>query len=46
MVELLVCGSDWLKDSSKTTLKTLKQAARDEEKLEIDVLSPDGSDNK
>ncbi|KAJ0902354.1 putative HAT dimerization domain, ribonuclease H-like superfamily [Helianthus annuus] len=43
MVELLVCGSDWLKSISKTTIKTLAQSAKDEENLDIDVLIPDKS---
>ncbi|XP_035837258.1 zinc finger BED domain-containing protein RICESLEEPER 2-like [Helianthus annuus] len=42
MVELLVCGSDWLKSGSKATIKTLKQCADEEENLEIEVLIPDG----
>ncbi|MFS7972897.1 putative HAT dimerization domain, ribonuclease H-like superfamily, hAT-like transposase, RNase-H [Helianthus anomalus] len=44
MVELLVCGSDWLKSGSKATIKTLKQCADEEENLEIEVLIPDGCD--
>uniref|UniRef100_A0A251U178 Putative HAT dimerization domain, Ribonuclease H-like domain protein n=1 Tax=Helianthus annuus TaxID=4232 RepID=A0A251U178_HELAN len=33
MVELLVCGSDWLKASSKTTLKTKLQEMKKNWKL-------------
>ncbi|XP_021996150.1 zinc finger BED domain-containing protein RICESLEEPER 2-like [Helianthus annuus] len=40
MVELLVCGGDWLRAVSKTTIKTLEQSAKEEEKLEIDMLVP------
>ncbi|XP_076885190.1 zinc finger BED domain-containing protein RICESLEEPER 2-like [Bidens hawaiensis] len=40
MVELLVCGSDWLKPGSKANIKTLEQSAKDEENLEIEVLVP------
>ncbi|KAJ0771535.1 putative HAT dimerization domain, ribonuclease H-like superfamily, hAT-like transposase, RNase-H [Helianthus annuus] len=42
MVELLVCGSDWLKAGSKATIKTLEQSAKEEENLDIDMLIPDG----
>ncbi|KAK1406563.1 hypothetical protein QVD17_41992 [Tagetes erecta] len=42
MVELLVCGSDWLKAASKVSFFTLCQSAKEEENLEFDVLIPDG----
>ncbi|KAK1406592.1 hypothetical protein QVD17_42033 [Tagetes erecta] len=42
MVEILVCGSDWLKAVSKTTIQTLQQSAEEEENLEIDMLIRDG----
>ncbi|KAJ0923963.1 putative transcription factor/ chromatin remodeling BED-type(Zn) family [Helianthus annuus] len=31
MVELLVCGGDWIKSTSKTTIQTLQQLAMEEE---------------
>ncbi|XP_078166263.1 zinc finger BED domain-containing protein RICESLEEPER 2-like [Carex rostrata] len=37
MVEILVCGSDWIKANSKTTLQTLQKSAKEEEELETQI---------
>ncbi|KAK1429961.1 hypothetical protein QVD17_12342 [Tagetes erecta] len=37
MVELLVCGGDWIKSGSKTTIQTLELSAMEEENLEIQI---------
>jgi hypothetical protein len=37
MVEILVCGSDWIKASSRTTIQTLQKSAKEEENLEFQI---------
>ncbi|KAK9080684.1 hypothetical protein SSX86_000442 [Deinandra increscens subsp. villosa] len=37
MVELLVCGGDWIKSASLTSIKTLEQSVKEEENLEIQI---------
>ncbi|XP_078169241.1 zinc finger BED domain-containing protein RICESLEEPER 2-like [Carex rostrata] len=37
MVELLVCGGDWIRASSTVTLHTLQQAVKEEENLEVKI---------
>ncbi|XP_078170092.1 zinc finger BED domain-containing protein RICESLEEPER 2-like [Carex rostrata] len=37
MVELLVCGGDWIRASSTITLHTLQQVAKEEENLEVQI---------
>ncbi|KAJ3703583.1 hypothetical protein LUZ61_007288 [Rhynchospora tenuis] len=37
MVELLICGGDWIRASSKYAVLTLQQSAKEEENLEIQV---------
>ncbi|KAJ3684541.1 hypothetical protein LUZ61_013705 [Rhynchospora tenuis] len=37
MVELLVCGGDWLRAVSKSIVLTLEQVAKEEENLEVEV---------
>ncbi|KAJ1701202.1 hypothetical protein LUZ63_000981 [Rhynchospora breviuscula] len=37
MVELLVCGGDWLRAASKSTVLTLQQLAKEEEQLEVEI---------
>ncbi|XP_022034677.1 zinc finger BED domain-containing protein RICESLEEPER 2 isoform X1 [Helianthus annuus] len=43
MVELLVCGGDWIKSASKSFIKTLEQSAKEEENLEIPIPTSDGA---
>ncbi|KAK9064505.1 hypothetical protein SSX86_015887 [Deinandra increscens subsp. villosa] len=39
MVEILVCGGDWIKAASKATIQTLELAAKEEEDLEVKLLT-------
>ncbi|KAK1408316.1 hypothetical protein QVD17_39978 [Tagetes erecta] len=41
MVELLVCGGDWIKSVSKATIQTLEQSAKEEENLEVQIPTSD-----
>ncbi|KAF5759945.1 putative HAT dimerization domain, ribonuclease H-like superfamily [Helianthus annuus] len=45
MVELLVCGGDWIKATSKTTIQTLQQLAMEEENLEVPIPTSDDAFN-
>ncbi|KAJ1690355.1 hypothetical protein LUZ63_014510 [Rhynchospora breviuscula] len=37
MIELFICGGDWIRQSSRSTILTLQQAVIEEENLEIQV---------
>ncbi|KAK1434398.1 hypothetical protein QVD17_00138 [Tagetes erecta] len=45
MVELLVCGGDWIKSVSKATIQTLEQSAKEEENLEVQIPTSDEAFN-
>ncbi|KAJ0725760.1 putative HAT dimerization domain, ribonuclease H-like superfamily, hAT-like transposase, RNase-H [Helianthus annuus] len=45
MVELLVCGGDWIRSASETTIQTLEQSAKEEENLEIQIPTGDAAFN-
>ncbi|KAJ0576191.1 putative transcription factor/ chromatin remodeling BED-type(Zn) family [Helianthus annuus] len=45
MVEILVCGSDWIKALTNTTILTLEQSAKEEENLEIKIPLNDFATN-
>ncbi|MFS7985228.1 putative HAT dimerization domain, ribonuclease H-like superfamily [Helianthus anomalus] len=45
MVELFVCGGDWIKSTSKTSIQTLEQLAMEEENLEVLIPTSDDAFN-
>ncbi|KAI7742012.1 hypothetical protein M8C21_024079 [Ambrosia artemisiifolia] len=43
MVELFVCGGDWIRSASNTTIQTLEQSTKEEENLEIQIPTSDAA---